>query len=258
MVGACGDDSNAMVDAPPFVVEHDLTCLGNEPPSAVADALHLDSVLINATNFERIANGMVTVSSLDGTTQVATATTNAEGEFALDLTNTAALPRLRYAFEATGFPNMRSYMNLPEWRSTSTYRRRFFGFSTSEAVNIATTLGTTLDPTKGALQVWMTDCERGDFAGEMITIADEPDAQWAHWSGNNVWVPRMTTIRPAVDRSESVAATVNLSPGLKTISVTAGGNTIGTTFYIEPDTITFLLLVPGFGDYPAVVDQEPI
>src|SRR5688572_16673574 len=87
---------------------------------------------------------------------------------------------------------------------------------------LATALGTTLDPSKGVLEVWTGDCSAQPFPGATIGVSDHPDATWAVFGGVGVWLPRTTTITAPEGLSLSVAGTVNVTPGVHEVTVTAG------------------------------------
>ncbi len=113
---------------------------------------------------------------------------------------------------------------------------------------IAESLGQTLDVSKGVVEVWLIDCVNDDMPGATVSLDEAPDREWTMQVGpSGAWVPGETTMPAPLDRGESLAATVNVEPGLKHVSVVADGTTIGPVpFYVEADTYHIVLVMPGF------------
>ena len=252
VASACGDDGGSvtMIDGavPPFT--GDLSCINNKP-TMVPATVHLNSSMFDVTSrnmFPSIPNPSVRVYSLDGSTMLAMTTGNASGEFVLSIPTGGMLAHVRYAFEVPGYPPLRSYESRAPWASVIAPGTKYFVGAKQERLDaVAASLGTTVDATKGSLEVAMNDCSGNDFPHATLSIAEAPDTRWAMYVATGIWSPGSVTQGHALDRGESGAATVNLEPGLKTVTLKAGDATIGpVTIYIEAGTYTFLHLVPGY------------
>lgn len=243
--GGGGDEVTA--DARIIPNEHDLTCLNNAPTS-VPDPIELGATLLDlgsVSMIKTIADTEVRVYSVDGATQLTSATSDAAGKLSLSLPTGGHPTRFKYAYDPVGYPKTRWFVSIGAW--TSAPDAQFYTMPQARLDAMATALGTTIDPTKGVLEVAVTDCTSGGFPGETISIAEEPGLKWAIYGGVGVWLARATTVAHAQGWGTSNMGAVNLSPGPKTLTVTAGGGTtIGpVTFDIEPGTYTFVIVIPG-------------
>ena len=250
--GACSgeDASKEMIDAAVPAFTGDVSCMKNMPASVPAN-VRLNSSIFDVTmrnTFPSIPNPNVRVTSLDGTAALATATGNAAGEFVVNIPTGGMLANVRFAFEAQGYPPLRWYERLAPWASVMAPGTKFFVGAKQERLDaVATSLGTTVDPTKGGLEVFMKDCSGNDFPNATLVIDEDPDTRWSMYVSTGIWSPGYVTQAHAIDRGESVAATVNLEPGPKTVTLKAGDATIGPmTIYIEAGAYTFLDIVPGY------------
>ncbi|HUS28614.1 MAG TPA: hypothetical protein VMZ53_08895 [Kofleriaceae bacterium] len=252
VLAACGGDDGVqmMVDAKPMTVEHDLSCLNYTPPS-VPMTIRLDGIILDFTTVPSpptVPDTTLHVTSLDGATEITSATSDMDGKLTLTIPTTGVPTRFRYAIDATGFPKSRTFVSVgPAKDAIDPMRAAFPVVQQSRIDAIATALGETLDPTKGTLEVVMFDCSFGDYYAATPSIVEEPGLKWAMNGGANAWLPRATTLHHPNNRSESVAAAVNLTPGPKTFMLSDATTTIGPiSFTIEADTYTTLIVQPGY------------
>jgi hypothetical protein len=253
LLWACGggdDGQKTPADAYVQVIEHNLACL-NHKPASVPMTIRLDSVVDDFTlpNMPTpVANATMAVTSLDGTTMIDTQTSDMDGKFTFTLTTNGTPTPFRYAYDIAGFPKTRLFVSTgPTTDVVDPMRALFLVAAQSHIDGIATALQTTLDPTKGGVEILMFDCSNGDYAGATPVIAEEPGLKWAMLGGAGAWVPRTTTIHHPNYRGESVAGAVNLTPGMKSFTLVDGTTTIGpVTFRVEADTFSYVVVYPGY------------
>ena len=90
----------------------------------------------------------------------------------------------------------------------------FFGAVYGRVNRMAFVAGQPRDDTKGTIEVWISDCAWKPMPGATLSITEDPDTQWLMFTGAGVWM-RGTTTAPGLEgRAESVAAAVNIAPGI--------------------------------------------
>ena len=239
-----------MVDARPMTVERDLSCL-NFTPASVPMSITLESLVLDFTTLPQappVTGAMMKATSLDGTTEIASGTSDMDGKLTLALTTNGQPTRFRYEIEAANFPKTRLFISAGPTKDTTDMARAVFPLVAQSRIDaIATALGATLDPSKGSLEVFMFDCSSSDYSAATPAIAEEPGLMWAMNGGANAWLPRMTTLRHPNFRNESIAGAVNLAPGTKNFTVSDTNTTVGpVSFSIEAGTHTVLVVYPGY------------
>jgi hypothetical protein len=249
LLAACGGSDDATPDAYiPSGPDYDLSCLTNIA-TTVPDPIVLDAQLLDHTylsSLTPVASAEIRSYRLGDGALISTNTTDADGRTSISLATGGTPSRMNYDFEATGQVKGRVTVTIPPWKSGPTILP---SVTQGRLDALATALGTTLDPTKATLEVWLLDCSRPELKDATIAVSGEPDAPWAMFTGTGQWLPRATTIaRPVANLGTgSMAATPNVSPGTHDVMVTGpGGLALGPyPITVEAGRWTVLVLVPG-------------
>jgi len=246
LVACGGDDQPPPADAANVGPTYDLSCLGNAPTSAPSP-IHLAGTLADLTNVAApvpVANTQVRVIA-DGGSQLASGTTDAQGDFSIDVPSGGQPVRAHLAADATGFAPARQFTSIP-LDASFIQRGGMAAFQQSRVDAIASTLGVSRDAAKGSLEVCIADCALQPFAGAKLAISGEPQLAWAMAYGANMWMARDTTLTRPTNWVCSIAATVNVSSGSHTLTITSGSVTLGPfAFEIEAGTHSNLVVWPG-------------
>lgn len=248
MLVGCGDDGGGGGTADAFVMpgpEYNLACLGNMV-TTVPNPISFGGLLLDHTalTFSPIpAADLKTYTVQDGTA-VGMTVTDMDGKYTYEVATSGTPARVYTDVTAAGFVPSRTFVNIPPWITHTDGITVAVKRSRLDA--LATALGATLDPTKGVLEVWANDCSKGELPGATITL-DGASPTWAMFAGAGVWLPRATTVgHPNSAFLGSVAGTVNVSPGVHTVTVTSGALMLGPyTINVQANEWTVLHVFPG-------------
>lgn len=256
---ACSDADDApRPDAAP-TSQYNLTCLDREAPTPATD-IHIAGYLVHITtptDAGGLADVEVEVQTVDGATTIASGVSADNAVFNVDIDGEWYGTQARLAFQPGSpinptdplWPKQRWYSSRPLARSIEEQAGDFLfsGARRERMLAIAESLEQTLDETKGVVEVWLLDCVNDDMPGATVSIDEATDLDWTMQVGTGAWVPGETTMPAPQDRAESLAATVNVEPGLKHVSVVADGTMIGPVpFYVDADSYNIVLVLPGF------------
>jgi hypothetical protein len=250
-VAACGGDDGATLPDARLgpVYTYDLSCLGMKP-ATVDPTIHVRGFMADQTfagDWPSVATANVRIESLDGTTMLGSDLTADDGIFEIDISTNSMLTPVRVVAEHADFKKQFFYGNRAPWRSQVDGDIGFFPSRYPRMEAMALALDQGVDDTKGFIEVWLSDCGWQPMPGATLHITEEPDLQWVNWAGAGVWLPGMTTPRGLQGRSESVAGAVNVTPGVKHLSVEADGQTIGTVeLTVEANAFHTIVVMPGY------------
>jgi hypothetical protein len=247
MLVGCGDDGGGGT-ADAFVMpgpEYNLVCLNNTV-STVPNPIVFGGTVVDHTTlaFAPIAAADIKTYTVQDDTMVGMALTDVDGKFSYEIATTGTPARIYTDVTAAGFVPSRTYVNIPP--SGSFDMGIVVSVKQSRLDTLATALGATLDPTKGVLEVWANDCGKGELPGATVTV-DGATATWAMFAGNGAWLPRATTVgHPNMALLGSVAGTVNVTPGVHTVTVTSGALVLGPyTVSVKANEWTVIHVFPG-------------
>ncbi len=249
MLVGCGDDggggtADAFIPQGP---DYDLSCLG-EFPTTVPNPLTSLGTLVDMTavaNPQPVPNTEIRVYQLSDNTLLGMGTTDMDGKYMFEVTTTGT-PVLAYSeYQGTGLVKTRAFVNIP--LNMVTADGLYATVQQSRLDSLATALGGTLDPAKGVLEVWANDCSKFELPQATVTLDAATDTQWAMFGGVGAWLPRATTLgHPNNANTGSIAGTINVTPGMHTVTVAAGGQTLGPfTIMVEANSLTLMHIYPG-------------
>jgi hypothetical protein len=248
MFVGCGDDggatmSDVLINPGP---DYDLSCLGNMPAS-VPSTIPLMGTMYDMTGPMPmpLPNATIVAKTAQDDTEVGTGMTDMDGKFMFDVTTNGSAARIYMNATATGFVPAHGILNIPLYPSNA------MGFQAmvkqSRIDELATSLGGTNDPAKGVLEVWVADCSKGELAQASLQL-DGATVPWAMFGGVGVWIPRDLTL-PHIQNVAvgSMAGTINVTPGLHTVTVSnmTGSLQLTGTINVQANVWNLLAIVPG-------------
>jgi len=244
MLVGCGDDGGGSQVDSNFNPgpDYDLSCL-NVMPTAVPAVITEKGVLYDFTMSMIMPIPMGTISAKlpADNSEVGTGMTDMDGKYMFDVTGTGAATRYNFDITATGFVNTHSILNIPLYPSTMD---KFLPAVKQSRIDaLATAFGTTANPAKGALEVWVNDCGNGEFPMGTIQL-DGATTQWAMFGGMGVWVPRDTLLQHLQNLAVgSIAGMANVDPGMHSVTVTSPSGVLMMTGTIDVKAGEWNLLV---------------
>lgn len=244
----CGDDGgtqqqDAIINPGP---DYDLSCLNNMPASVPATIGMMGTLYDFTTAMPMpIPSAMISARSATDNAEVGMGTTDMDGKFMFDVTGSGTPTRIYMNATATGFLPAHGISNTPLYASTGD--RFLAAVKQSRVDDLATALGTTYNSAMGALEVWVSDCGKGEFPQATIQL-DGATASWAMFGGVGVWIPREITLPHLQTASVgSMAGLINVAPGSHTVTVISPSGTLmlSGTINVLAGTWNLLVIVPG-------------
>jgi len=248
VLAACGgDDGSTMVDARPISPPSwDLSCKDYAPATA-PNPIDLALTLLNLGSLPNpppVPMTTIEVYSVDGTTMLASGTSDDMGAVNVSLPSNGVPTRYEMKLEPMNMPKLRLFVANPAWTSGSD---NVLLVPQLWVDGLYTALGATADPAKGTLIVLFADCSGNNMTSVTPSIEDDATATWAMYGGVGAWLPRPATVSHPQYLGFSVAGTVNVAPGPHTVHAKYGASEVLTPspIVVDAGAVTTLFFFPG-------------